>query len=316
MSCLVNPVGWRLYYRRHWDVNIYVRERFYPILNFKLQAIRAFLNNFLKVSSIRFRGRNLITFLDVRLLANGKDVFIIIYFRLNWNKLAKDLKVVHTRFMKNTKEFYDPPVHGLITKKPRPSSFRAAVMHYSFSTDDKVERKIFFISKNHRKMLPNYTFPYQDKADYQLFKILLNFFAFAPLFEFYKIYITTILNNFIYKNKIVSHIYFVPITPIYMIRADFLSKYVRYVILKRRYSPGRALYAALKIIRKWQKIQPIKGYKVLLAGRFSRRDRATYMWRNMGAVKLGDRLSSIDFFSLPILSTYSKAVIKIWICRN
>jgi len=54
---------------------------------------------------------------------------------------------------------------------------------------------------------------------------------------------------------------------------DFIAKKLQ----QRHFRISRLIYDAIRILRRLIKIQKLGGYKLLMAGRFSRRDRATYI---------------------------------------
>jgi hypothetical protein len=56
-----------------------------------------------------------------------------------------------------------------------------------------------------------------------------------------------------------------------------LLKFVAFLLSQKDYSPIKTLYTVIRILNKLKKRQDLRGYKFLLAGRFSRRDRATFL---------------------------------------
>ena len=60
----------------------------------------------------------------------------------------------------------------------------------------------------------------------------------------------------------------------------------------------------------------IKGYAILLKGRFSRKDRAAFEWKRNGKSKKINKLDLIDFSNKSVNLKYSKASISIWITKR
>jgi len=58
----------------------------------------------------------------------------------------------------------------------------------------------------------------------------------------------------------------------------------------------------------------IRGFKILLSGRFSRKDRATYIWSEF-KLPLNTKFSAISFGWRNIILKYSLCMLKIWICK-
>ena len=61
------------------------------------------------------------------------------------------------------------------------------------------------------------------------------------------------------------------------INATLLIDFISRKLEERHFRISRLLYDALRILRRLVKTQKFAGYKLLMAGRFSRRDRATYI---------------------------------------
>jgi ribosomal protein S3 len=79
---------------------------------------------------------------------------------------------------------------------------------------------------------------------------------------------------------------------------------------------NKLFYRLIKILRFFRGKYRLRGFKFLLAGRFLRRDRATFIWRTRGAVPLGTKLAKIDFATRSMQMKYSRPIAKLWICRR
>lgn len=93
---------------------------------------------------------------------------------------------------------------------------------------------------------------------------------------------------------------------------DFLVRRLEY----RYYRISRLIYDALRILRRLVKTQKIAGYRFLLAGRFSRRDRATFIWKGYSSIPLSTKLSSIDYQYRYLQMRFSLGILKLWISRR
>jgi hypothetical protein len=61
------------------------------------------------------------------------------------------------------------------------------------------------------------------------------------------------------------------------INASLIIEFIIRKLQQRHSRIGRLLYDALRILNRLVRAQNLGGYKLLMAGRFSRRDRATYV---------------------------------------
>jgi ribosomal protein S3 len=58
----------------------------------------------------------------------------------------------------------------------------------------------------------------------------------------------------------------------------------------------------------------LKGYKIIFSGRFSRKQRTTYSWKNFGTLGPATVKSKLDYSNTVIPLRYSLCSIKVWIC--
>jgi ribosomal protein S3 len=50
-----------------------------------------------------------------------------------------------------------------------------------------------------------------------------------------------------------------------------------------------------------------------LAGRFTRRDRATFVWKSFGKMNLNTKTSFIDYYVKDVQLPYSRCIAKLWV---
>lgn len=102
------------------------------------------------------------------------------------------------------------------------------------------------------------------------------------------------------------------------VNARLILEFVENFLRRRRRVTkiNKLFYRLLKIIKFFYKKYRWAGFKLMLAGRFLRRDRATFIWRTKGAVPLSTKLAKIDFAARPMQMKYSRPILKLWICRR
>lgn len=88
---------------------------------------------------------------------------------------------------------------------------------------------------------------------------------------------------------------------------NFIVRRLQY----RQFRISRLIYDILRILKRLVRARKVEGYKFLLAGRFSRRDRATYIWKAYSSVPLSTKLSNIDFQYRQLQMRYSLGILKL-----
>lgn len=103
-----------------------------------------------------------------------------------------------------------------------------------------------------------------------------------------------------------------------MVSAKVLLLFVESFLKRRRRITKivKLFYKIMRILNFFKKKFRLRGFKLLLAGRFLRRDRATFIWRSKGSVPLSTKLSKIDFASRSIQMKYSRPIAKLWLCKK
>lgn len=119
-------------------------------------------------------------------------------------------------------------------------------------------------------------------------------------------------------NLTVRNVYFLNSSKATAVNAKVMLEFVeRFLRRRRRVTKiNKLFYKIMKILRFFKAKFQLKGFKFMLAGRFLRRDRATYVWRTRGAVPLGTKLAKIDFASCAMQMKYSRPIAKLWICKR
>jgi len=96
------------------------------------------------------------------------------------------------------------------------------------------------------------------------------------------------------------------------ITARIIGKYIR-TKLQKHYNIWKTLGPVLIDLNKRILLKQIKGYKLMLTGRFRRAQRATYLWRKRGGSSIGTVTVPIDYEVLLHRTKYGICAIKIWI---
>lgn len=100
------------------------------------------------------------------------------------------------------------------------------------------------------------------------------------------------------------------------LNASVIIDFIVQRLQKRQLRISRLLYDALRVLKRLVRAQSLTGYKLLIAGRFSRRDRATYVWKAYSSIPLSTKLSNIDYQYRCLQMKYSLGIFKLWISRR
>lgn len=133
---------------------------------------------------------------------------------------------------------------------------------------------LFFYNFRKKSIVPDYPKFFESKYS-SLHKTLIIFFSLYPLFVFFKQYII-FLATILFPQNFRTSIHFFGLNQ-YAPNPKDLLNLAEYLITELDYSPTKTLYTLLSILRDYESSGKIKGFKLLLAGRFTRRDRAVYL---------------------------------------
>jgi hypothetical protein len=94
--------------------------------------------------------------------------------------------------------------------------------------------------------------------------------------------------------------------------AKIFLEYVQYILRRKKLMKiNKVLFRIIKLLNVCRVAFGLRGFKFLVAGRFTRRDRATYVWRTKGAVSTSTKLAKIDYAVQPMQMKYSKTIAKL-----
>lgn len=108
----------------------------------------------------------------------------------------------------------------------------------------------------------------------------------------YNIYIYTILNKYLLSNILLRDI-----------TNSLLKQYTLFEIIN-------------PLIYELESMYYIKGFKICCAGRFARKQRATYYWVKIKKLPLNHFAESIDYGNTSVSLRYGKCGIKVWLYRK
>ena len=175
---------------------------------------------------------------------------------------------------------------------------------FIFRKDRKFYRRLFQLFKKNKSIL-----------GFQKVLNIINFFYFY-FFKFPKILtLKSILNNqfkSIVKLRTFNKFHFI------VYKNNFLDIYsigrIAYNILVfQRRNVWAAINFIGRILTNLLLKKRILGFKYLFVGRFSRRNRASYLWKLLGRLPLNSRLKRIDYISIPVILKYGTCTVHIWI---
>lgn len=296
MAYLVHPHGWRLYFSKYWKANFFSSKEAFLILFFKskllFDVILSNLNNYYFVS---FR-KNIFKFSSFKLLLNFSFLYVLIKYKLYWKNIYYEFSYMEFKKLFYLKKFY------FNFEQEKKNFFGRAldknkISFSEWSDDDNFYTLVF----------NNPTTKYLKT----LFKKFIFFFFFIPQFIFLKDFLINSLNKI--NSLSIKKIYFMGLNQRNFNVKDLLS--LIELLLRHKTRTNFILHKVIKILRFVLRRQKLKGFKILLAGRFTRRDRAIFLWKTKKAVSLGSRLSTIEYYTRSVFLQYSKCIIKIWLCR-
>ena len=179
------------------------------------------------------------------------------------------------------------------------------------SFSDKIRRYwLFRYSNREKKPLKKINrFSYIKKK----FSLLLKFFFF-----YNKIYI--LKKKFVVQAKLLVS-FFTKINVYFFIRtkykfqvtAELVAEFLVLWFIKKKFSVKEILGTLLNFLKKNFASKSIGGYAILMRGRFSRKDRAMYSWKKLGAMPLSHRISNVDYCNRWVPLKYSQCAFKVYI---
>ena len=299
MSYLVHPLGWRLYFSKYWKINFFSSKRAFLILFFKTKLIFEIVLSILNKYYLLNQKRDILRFSTFKIFLNSSFLFVLIQYKLYWKNIFFEFD-----FLNYKKNLYLRRNYFISFKKKKNyliNNFKRNRISLLYRFDEEEEDNFSFILTH--EFSKYYKF---------FFKKIFFFFFFLPQLMFLKDFLINTLNKV--DSISMKKIFFLGLNQKTFNINDVLN--LIEILLRLKLKANFILYRIIKILKFYKKKQKLKGFKFLLAGRFSRRDRATFLWRTFGAVSLGSRLSVIEYYTRPVILQYSKCIAKIWLCRR
>lgn len=320
MACLVNPYGWRLYFRHYWPILFYSNNTLLSYTNLSAKSLQAYVEHIFSLIHLSSNKKTLLEYLGAKCIFFHKEINILVKYRLYWSIVFRELTIGHNKMLRARREFSTNLNKWKHKRRFLPVMPKTQQNKLQATRNiKKMFKKNFFILDRFKgsNFLPNYTAPFikKNRFYYLVLKNMLCYFYFVPVLEFYKKLLSVILQQNFFKAAVKTNLYFFAVSWRHT-NVKVLLNFVKNLLFKKNFSAVKTLYTTLKVLKKWQKKLKLRGFKFLLAGRFTRRDRATYIWKSFDSVQLSTKFSRVEFASIPIQLKYSKCVAKVWLCHD
>lgn len=295
MGHLINPLSYRLYNIRYWNNNWFLHNKNnYAYLSIQdiliFNFVKKFLTKYIKITRLG------ILFNNLKIIRNFNDFYLYLYIHDSFldmliSKLKKNKKFfkLHKKlYYKNRKKYTFILEKQMLNKLQKKNINKKLLLHKISKLKRNIYLKKFLLIFIKQKILKNFWFYIKNilLLNLKKFNIFLNF----------NIFILNLSKNNVNSNIINEYI---------IIRLK--QYYTIFEILK-------SINYFLKYLLFKKKI--IKGYKITCAGRFSRKQRATYSWKSFGTLSLSTMKSKLDYNYNTIALKYSSCAIKVWICLH
>jgi len=100
-----------------------------------------------------------------------------------------------------------------------------------------------------------------------------------------------------------------------LVSASIISKYIK-ISLKRKYSIYETMRPILADLQNRIRIKRLKGFKIVVSGRFKRDERATYWWKQNGAILTGTTSVAIDYSVNLLRTKYGVSTLSVWLVEG
>jgi ribosomal protein S3 len=121
-----------------------------------------------------------------------------------------------------------------------------------------------------------------------------------------------IKRNLINNLKVKTFVNFMQISDF---NSTLITKYIS-IRLKQNYKLLYIFRRIYRFFRSLLRLKFIKGYKFVCAGRFSRKERATYIWKRKGKFSLNKLSNIIDYSFKNVTLKFGTGSVKIWFSLN
>lgn len=277
MGHLVNPLSFRVYNIKYWASSWFTNNQ-YAFLNIHDILIKKILQKSLRVF---FGNSNGILFSHIKLIRISRNISIYIY--------------IHDTFL-------DVITHNF-NKRRKIIWFKKFVVRKNSNKLNKLTLDIrnqisLVIIKQIRFLLQDY-----------LKRKFLN-----KVWSAFKYFCVTFLNKITPLNNIFNF-KIIGLCKNY-VNASIIGQFF-YTRLRQYYT----IWEILKSINFFfktliNKKRIIKGYKITFSGRFSRKQRTTYSWKNFGTLSTSSMRSNLDYNNMILPLRYSTCSLKIWLSLN
>lgn len=320
MACLVHPVGWRLYHKRYWKTVFYTKQKYLPFFNLNNKIVRLMLYDILNKIFFRVRHKTLISLVGLNFSLDSKrGINLLVHYKLYWRTVFSEIRVgIYKSGCRAM--YYNPKDHYYKRKK-----YKRLLNDFGkkkwYTLRGLIKDRVLDIEgKYHKyrkrvKLIPLILAAFKNNEYQNFIKKFFIFFTLLPYFYQLKLYLFRVINTRIPSNNFDLNIYFLAHNYAFFNPTDVL-KAVPFMLYIKRFSPTKTLYTIVKIMKLFKVKYGLRGFKFLLAGRFTRRGRSIYKWRTLGGIKFSSKYANVSFYSLPLQGLYSKCIAKLWVCRK
>lgn len=332
MGSLINPLGWRVKYRTYWRGNFAVNNNSFMYAHHLNAQLGEILNSLLRYLNVKDPGSqlSLLALHGHNYFVHHNTVYIILRIRFFTTQLWKLL------FDKQSKMRYLKPKYFRRSRRPQ-----LEWVCYYIRRRRVYKRRSRVVLKRYREKLRNLLWRFTKKRVYaaisrkgakthllvnrptptltprkyiRVTKKMWRYFLILPYLLYMKELVTKAIHSKLSRCAMVK-VLFLGLNQ-RSFNANMIINFIVRRLQYRQFRISRLIYDILRILKRLVRARKVEGYKFLLAGRFSRRDRATYIWKAYSSVPLSTKLSNIDFQYRQLQMRYSLGILKLWISRR
>jgi len=333
MANLVNPVSVRLSYNRYWNntwaIGKQINYSYICMLDFFLFKYLSFLWDKLKWY------RKGVLFIGFKFFRIFNKVWLnFIYRNHNLSFFLKEALALDDERVRPSKAKFS--VSKRYNSKFKNYKDRKFISKYVTSVWTLKQRGLWgskkrvrrFLRVRNKRVVKNKNITFKEKliinsvskivrrikvnsvnAKLHIFKYIIYSLLSSLYFAFWKFYMSVFLRKFM--PYVYINVHFI-LTSLAFVDARYICKFIKTKLIQR--FPFRWIMNFLsKRLRFAIKRKYIYGFKILLSGRFSRRDRATYYWRIKGKVPFNSVSAKVQYVLFTVKLLNSLCGIKVWL---
>jgi hypothetical protein len=311
MGHIINPISFRLGYSRFWSSSynsISLKNNSNLLLGLSL-FLKEFTKNFfnnkkLKAAGILFSSNKII-------LQKNKAISLVFLQDYRIDQLLKDLFYHLKRFIKRSirRSLYSR-LHRIRKQRNEFVFFKKRLLYLIGLRKHKIFylfrgiacRKIFYAGFFHWLLLKKFMYRGLDLYFSNAKSFEIYFFIWQDILRCQHLY-----KKYSRKRAVLYQIFNREFS--FFLTPSFLGKYII-----RKLKQRHKLRDVLKpVLRALGRNPGIIGFKICCSGRFTRAERATFIWERSGCLGTADRRAFLDYDLAPGTLRFGAVCIKIWI---